>query len=399
MIAGPLLSASRRGRNYIPLVATPEPPSGGDAGPAIRSPWGPGSAGPPVRAILRVVLTVVASALALLVLWQLRTPIGYLVIALFVALVAAAPVAVLSKHIRRGLAIAVVYGGIVLIPIGIGAILVPPGVEATSDLVNDMPRYAEELTETIDNNSQLREINENFNVTGKVEDFAEESSASALGDAPGALADFGAGLVTAIFAVVTILILSMFMVARGPAWVEVFLRTRPEKEARVLRRAFYAMAEAVSSYVGGALLQAFIAGTAAFAVLTILGVPAPLALAMVVAVFDLIPLIGATIGAFLVLLVTLFDDFPLDAIIWAAFAIGYQQFENYVIQPRIQSRAVDLDPFVVVVAALFGGTLFGILGALVAIPTAAAIQIGIKEFLRYRREEEESTPSGTQPGG
>ncbi|HEX5982591.1 MAG TPA: AI-2E family transporter, partial [Solirubrobacterales bacterium] len=326
-------------------------------------------------------------ALALLILWRLRTPIGYLVIALFVALVAAAPVAVLSQHMRRGFAIAIVYGAIVLLPVGIGAILIPPGVEAASDLVNDMPRYAEELTETIENNSQLREINENFNVTGKVEDFAEESSTSALGDAPGALADFGSWIVTAIFAGVTILILSMFMVARGPAWVDAFLRTRPEKEAKVLRRALYAMAQAVSSYVGGALLQAFIAGTAAFVMLTILGVPAPLALAMVVAVFDLIPLIGATIGAFLVLLVTLFNDFPIDTIVWAGFAVAYQQFENYVVQPRIQSRAVDLDPFVVVVAALFGGTLFGILGALVAIPTAAAIQIGIKEFLRYRREE------------
>jgi predicted PurR-regulated permease PerM len=371
-------------------VATPAAPSGGDGGLTSRSAWGPGSPGPSIRAILRVVLTVVASALALLVLWRLRTPIGYLVIALFVALVAAAPVTVLSQHMRRGIAIAVVYGGIVLVPIGIGAILVPPGVEATSDLVNEMPRYAEDLTVTIERNDQLREINKNFNVTDKVEDFAEESSASALGDAPGALADFGAGLVTAIFALVTILILSMFMVARGPRWVEAFLRTRPGKEAAVLRRALYAMAQAVSSYVGGALLQAFIAGTAAFIVLTILGVPAPLALAMVVAVFDLIPLIGATIGAFLVLLVTLFDDFPLDAIVWAGFAIAYQQFENYVVQPRIQSRAVDLDPFIVVVAALFGGTLFGILGALVAIPTAAAIQIGIKEFLRYRRGEEEA---------
>lgn len=368
-------------------MATPGASGGGEAGSAARSIWGPGSAGPSIRAILRVVLTVVASALALLILWRLRTPISYLLIALFVALVAAAPVAVLSKHMSRGAAIAIVYSAIVLLPVGIGAILVPPGVEAASDLVNDMPRYAEELTETIEENDQLREINENFSVTDKVEDFAEESSASALGDAPGALADFGAGLLTAIFALVTILILSMFMVARGPNWVEAFLRTRPEKEARVLRRALFAMAEAVSSYVGGAFLQAFIAGTAAFVVLTILGVPAPLALAMVVAVFDLIPLIGATIGAFLVGLVTLFGDFPLDTIIWAGFAIAYQQFENYVVQPRIQSRAVDLDPFVVIVAALFGGTLFGILGALVAIPTAAAIQIGIKEFLRYRREE------------
>jgi predicted PurR-regulated permease PerM len=371
-------------------MTTPTAPGGGNAGPRFQSPWSPGHPGPSIRAILRVVLTVVASAMALLVLWQLRTPIAYLMIALFVALVAAAPVTVLSQHMRRGFAIALVYGGMVLLPIGIGAILIPPGVEAASDLVNDMPRYAEELTETIEGNDQLREINENFNVTGKVEDFAEESSASALGDAPGALADLGGWLLTAIFGGVTILILSMFMVARGPTWVDAFLRSRPEKEARALRRASYAMAEAVSSYVAGAMLQAFIAGSAAFVMLEILGVPAPLALAMIVAVFDLIPLIGATIGAFLVGLVTVFGDFPIDTIVWIGFAIAYQQFENYVVQPRIQSRAVDLDPFVVVVAALFGGTLFGILGALVAIPTAAAIQIGIKEFLRYRREERES---------
>lgn len=360
--------------------------AGGGQGPPGR---GMGSQGPPLRAILRVVLTVVASALALYVVYRLLTPIGYLLIALFVALCAAAPVSVLSRRMRRGFAIAIVYGGIVLLPIGIGAILIPPGVEAASDLVNDMPRYAEELTETIEGNRQLREIDENFNISGKVEDFADDASAGALGSAPGALADLGAGIVTAVFALLTILILSLFMVARGPAWTEVFLRTRPEKEAAVLRRALYGMAGSVSSYVGGALVQALIAGTAAFIVLSILGVPAPLALAIVVAVLDPIPLIGATIGAVLVGVVTVFSDFPLDTIVWAGFAVAYQQFENYVVQPRIQSRAVDLDPFVVIVAALFGGTLFGIIGALVAIPTAAAMQVAVKEFLRYRREEAE----------
>jgi predicted PurR-regulated permease PerM len=368
-------------------VATPPASSGAPDVPRPGPAWGRGTQGPPLRAILRVVLTVVASALALYVLYRLRTPIAYLMIALFVSLCAAAPVSVLSKRMPRGWAIALVYGVMVLLPVGIGVILVPPGVEAASDLVNDLPRYAEEVTETIEENDQLRDIDESFEISGKVEDFAEDASAGALGSAPSVLADLGTGIVTTIFAIVTILVLSMFMVARGPTWLDAFLRTRPANEAAVLRRALYAMAEAVSSYVAGALVQAFIAGTAAFVVLTILGVPAPLALALVVAVFDLIPLIGATLGALLVGIVTIFGDFPIDTIVWVGFAIGYQQFENYVIQPRIQSRAVDLDPFVVVVAALFGGTLFGIIGALVAIPTAAAIQIGIKEFLRYRREE------------
>ena len=103
--------------------------------------------------------------------------------------------------------------------------------------------------------------------------------------------------------------------------------------------------------------------------LSILGVPAPLALAVLIALLDLIPLIGATLGAFLVALVTLFTDFPTATIVWVIFAIAYQQFENYVIQPRIQSRAVQLDPFIIVVAAIFGGTLLGVIGALLAIPS------------------------------
>ena len=94
-----------------------------------------------------------------------------------------------------------------------------------------------------------------------------------------------------------------------------------------------------------------------------------------IALLDLIPLIGATLGAFLVALVTLFTDFPTATIVWVIFAIAYQQFENYVIQPRIQSRAVQLDPFIIVVAAIFGGTLLGVIGALLAIPVAAALQI------------------------
>jgi predicted PurR-regulated permease PerM len=128
--------------------------------------------------------------------------------------------------------------------------------------------------------------------------------------------------------------------------------------------------------------------------LVILGVPGPLPLAVIIMLLDLIPLVGATLGAVIVGAVTLFTDFPTVTIIWAIFAIAYQQFENYVIQPRIQSRAVSLDSFLVVVAAIFGGTLLGVIGALLAIPTAAAIQTAIREYLDYRRE---AAASGAPP--
>ncbi len=174
----------------------------------------------------------------------------------------------------------------------------------------------------------------------------------------------------------------------------------------MIKRALDNMAVAVGAYVGGALLQALIAGFFTFIVLSILGVPSPLALAVVIATLDLIPLVGATLGAILVGIVTLFGDFPTVTIIWAIWAIAYQQVENYVIQPRIQGRAVSLDPFIIVIAALFGGTLLGIIGALVAIPLAAAGQIGVREFVEYRQaallglhEEEDATGGGPGEGG
>jgi predicted PurR-regulated permease PerM len=100
-----------------------------------------------------------------------------------------------------------------------------------------------------------------------------------------------------------------------------------------------------------------------------------------------VPLVGATLGAILVGIVTLFSHFPIATIVWAIWAIVYQQIENNVIQPRIQSRAVDVQPFVVLVAVLFGSTLFGVIGALLAVPLAATIQIVVREVLRYRKYE------------
>jgi predicted PurR-regulated permease PerM len=351
--------------------------------------------GPTTRAIFRVITIVVLSALALYVIYRLRTPITYVLIAAFIAVAASGPVNSLNRYMRRGFAIALVYLGIILAPLVIGAILIPPLIEGATDLINDLPQYAQDLEETFAENETLAQLNEDYDLTAKLEDLAG-NLAGDLGGAAGVLADIGGGLVSSLFAVVTILVLSMFLVSRGRGWVDSLVDRRPKKEADVIKRALDHMALAVGGYIGGALAQATVAGIAAFIMLEILGAPATLALAVVIAIFDIVPLVGATLGAVIVGLVLLFAaDFPGDVIAWAVFAIVYQQFENYVVQPRIQSRAVNLDPFVVVIAALFGGTLFGIIGALVAIPIAAAMQIGIREYLEYRRQHPvEDEPSG-----
>jgi predicted PurR-regulated permease PerM len=348
---------------------------------------------PSVRATLRVVVTVVLSGLALYIVYLVREPLSYIFLGAFLAIAASGPVNLLSRKLPRGLAIAIVYLGIVFVPIGIGLILVPPLVEQAVKLANNLPEYAQDLDEAFEENPQLREANEKYDITTKLEDVAD-NLVSRLGDAAGALVDIGAGLVSSIFALVTILVISMFMIGRGKAWRDALLQYRPPHQAERIRRATDSIANAVGSYIGGALAQATIAGAAAWLMLVILGVPSPLPLALIVALLDLIPLVGATLGAVIVGVVTLFVDFPTTTIIWAVFAIAYQQFENYVVQPRIQSRAVELDPFLVVVAALFGGALLGVIGALLAIPTAAAIQIALREWMEYRREYAPLTRGG-----
>jgi predicted PurR-regulated permease PerM len=152
-----------------------------------------------------------------------------------------------------------------------------------------------------------------------------------------------------------------------------------------LERAADRIAAAVGNYVGGALAQATIAGVTAYIVMTILGIPFAGPLAVLVGFADLIPLVGATIAAVLVAVVTLFADFPIDTIIWVIWAVVYQQIENAVIQPQIQRRAVDINPFVVLISVLFGSSLFGILGALLAIPLAASLQIAVLEWWAFRQ--------------
>jgi predicted PurR-regulated permease PerM len=346
---------------------------------------------PSVRSILRVVMTVVASVLALYVVYLLRTPISWMLIAVFVAVATSGPVNLLSRRVPRGAAIAVVYIGIVLAPVAIGAVLIPPAVEQGVKLAKNLPDYVDDLNQTFKDNERLNELNDKYDLTTKLDDAANDL-VSNLGSAPSALADIGSTLVSSIFALVTILVMSMFMVSRGRTWRDAALSYRPPHQAERIRRATDHIATAVASYVGGALAQATIAGVAAFLMLVILGVPSPLPLAVIILLLDLIPLVGATLGAVIVGVVTAFVDFPTITIIWTIFAIVYQQFENYVIQPRIQSKAVKLDPFIVVIAAIFGGTLLGIIGALLSIPTAAAIQIALREYMDYRREYGRGAP-------
>ncbi len=357
-----------------------DPPQGEDAPLLSRSPAGASTLAP--AAILRVVLVVIGAALALVIIYLLRKPIGWIIIAGFIAIAVSGPVDLVQRRMKRGFAIALVYLGVILVPAAMLAVLVPPIVEQGGNLARNAPRYANDLNDFAQRNERLQDLDDQYDLTAKVQEAAADLPGK-VGDAAGTLAAVGAGLISSVFALVTILILSVFMVGAAPRWRAAFLRLHPPRRADLLDRLFDRIGAAVGNYVLGALLQALIAGVTSWIVLVILGVPYPLALALVIFVLDLIPLIGATIGAVLVGIVTLFQDFPTATIVWVAWSVVYQQLENNVIQPRIQARQVQVEPFIVLASVLCGSSLFGVIGALFAIPAAASIQIALREYLLY----------------
>ena len=338
------------------------------------------------RDVVRTVLVVVCVAIALYIVYLLRKPIGWVLIATFLAVALSGPVNWLNLRMRRGFAILIVYLGLLLVPIGIGALIVPPLVTQLNNLVEDLPQYAQDAQDFAHRNRTLRKIEKNYDVVGKLKEQAQKLPAR-IGDAASVLGGIGLGLVNSLFALFTILVLAAFLLGSGRGWVDRALELRPPEHRERIRTALDHMSRAVGAYVGGALSQATVAAVTAYIVLIILGVPFSAALAIIVFFADLVPLVGATLGAVVVGIVTVFVDFPTATIVWAIFSVIYQQVENTLIQPQIQRRAVDVHPFIVLVSVLFGATLLGVLGALVAIPVAASVQIGIREWWRYRHDQ------------
>lgn len=336
------------------------------------------------RVVVRVIVIVLLTVGALELVWLVRTSLSWIVLALFVAVSMSRPVGRLERRMPRGAAIAVSYLVLFLVPVVIAALIIPTIVSGGQDLARKAPGYVNDLQDSVAKNPKLRKLDRQYGITDKLQVEAAKLPSKA-GDAAGVLKDVGVGVVNSVFTAVTIMVLSIFMVAGGRGWVLSALQAIPDEDRRArVQRALETSATAVGNYVGGVLAQMSIAGLSTFVVLEILGVPFAAPLAVGMALFDAIPLVGASLAAVLIGLVTVFSGFPGTTIAWVIWAVVYQQIENYLIQPRIQSRAVDVHPFVVLVSVLFGSSLFGIAGALLAIPVAASIQIGVREYLHYR---------------
>ena len=201
---------------------------------------------PAATTILRATLIIVAVVLLLYVVWLLRKPLGWVFIAGFLAIALTGPVNLLNRFMPRKLAIAATYLGVIAIPFLLAAIVVPPIVTEATDLAEHAPQYAQDVQNWVNDNDRLRELEEDYGVVTKLREEAQKLPAR-IGDAANALGDLGVGLVNSIFALVTILILSIFLVASGPGWVRRLIELQPPEHRARLERAFNRVGRAVAA--------------------------------------------------------------------------------------------------------------------------------------------------------
>jgi predicted PurR-regulated permease PerM len=345
------------------------------------------------RAVAKVVLVAAAVVAGLYFSYLIRTVIGLVLIAAFFAVAISPAVTWLShRKVPRWAAILLVYLGIAAGIFGIGLLIVPPLVTGVETLSSDLPGYVDDLRQ----NETFREYDDRYHITEKLKEQAEELP-SKLGDAAGTLRDVTVGVFSRFVQLFSILVITFFLLKDGNRLLEFFYKQLPEGRARRLRKIAADISDAISGYVFGNFVISVLAGLVTYVTLRILGVPFALPLAILFGFFDLVPLVGATLGGILVGIVVAFVDFPVGLIIWAAVLITYQQVENNLIQPFVYGKAVQLHPLIVIVAILIGAALLGVLGALMAIPTAAAVQAVVRDYWRFKHPERPPSDSGDSP--
>jgi predicted PurR-regulated permease PerM len=345
---------------------------------------------PSFRGLVRAVLIVTLCGIMLYLTWRIRGVLRLAAISLFLALTLMPVVDAACARVRapRALVILSVYAVLIAGVAVIGYVVVPSLVKEVQQLSHDAPTYAHDLR----HNATFRHYDDQHHISAKLVSDAHELP-QRLAKLAGPLKDVTVQAFGFIGQLITVLAVTFLLVLHGRHYVDMALALTDEREPRY-RRLIIAINKAVAGYMLGNIVISVLATVATWVVLSILGVPYAIALGFVVGFFDLIPLVGATLGAIVVALATLTVDFPTATIVWIAFIIVWQRFEDYVVQPLVYGRALRVNPIVTIMSVLVGAELLGILGALLAIPTAAAIQIVLQDWWRIRADQGVAEPQG-----
>jgi predicted PurR-regulated permease PerM len=273
----------------------------------------------------------------------------------------------------RGVAVAIVSLAVVALLAGGIVALIPPLVTQTTELINNAPATIDDLRRS----ETVNELVQRYDIVNKVQSAV---NAGTIGGALGGVVGGAKLIFGTIFNVLTVLVLTIYFMASFERIKEAGYSLVPSTRRDRVRLLTDEILTKVGAYMVGAISIAVLAGLSTFVMALLLDLPYPFALAVVVAVCDLIPQIGATIGAVIVSLVGLASSVT-DGVVCIVFFIVYQQVENYLIYPGVMRRSVKVSDVAAVVAALLGVALFGVVGALVAIPMVAGIQLIMREVL------------------
>ncbi len=286
--------------------------------------------------------------------------------------------ALIRRGMRRVAAVTIVFVGVIGFFLLFAVAIVPPIVDQSANFRSNAPT----LLDSLQKNQTIARLEQDYGVITRAKSYVNNDLANHLF---GGVVGVGRFVLGAVFAALTVLILTLYFLASLPSIKRQSYRLVPASRRERVALIGDEILLRVGGYVSGAFLVALCAGVSTLLFLLAIRLHYALALSLVVAVCDLVPLVGATVGAGVVTLLALTDSGG-KALACVAFYVVYQQIENYFIYPRVMRRAVDVPPALTVMAALLGGALFGVVGALLAIPAAAAALLIVREVLVPRQD-------------
>jgi len=315
---------------------------------------------------------------------QLSQVLIFLLVALFLAL-GLNPVveSLIHRGLSRGWSVLVVFIGLVLVFALVGALVLPPVIDQTQALFENGPDLLSRLQE----NHLFKDLDEKYHFVERAQHELQTrlTSGAVIGHVFGGVLGAGKAILDSVVGAFTVLILTLYFLATLPKVKESAYRSVPLSQRPGVVRISEEIARRVGGYLMGQVVVAIIDGVLCFVMLEILRLPYAAVISVVVAFLALIPIVGTIVGGTLVTIVALLVSWP-KAVIMLGYYILYHVFEAYVLAPRIMRRAVEVPPAVTVVAVLAGGTLLGVIGALIAIPVAAGLMLIYEDVVVPRQQ-------------
>ena len=325
---------------------------------------------------------------------NLSTIITYIGAALFLALGLDPAISWLERRgLPRWAAILIVMTGVGLLVAALVLAVAPIIVEQVSQLVEEIPR----IVDLVSSQQWIDTLKEQFpqirvdevieQVTTGLTEFV--TNPDKLSELAGGVLLVAVAIGSGVFAVIIVFILMLYFTASLNAMKRATYQLVPASKRERFADLTEQISQSVGRFVLGQASLAAVNGVLSFIFLSIINAPFPAVLAFLAFLFSLVPLVGTLTGSVIIVLVCWIPGLgsPLTALVAAIYYIIYMQVEAYVLSPRIMNRAVKIPSALVVIAALAGGALGGILGALVAIPVAAAGLLIIKQVVIPRQNE------------